>query len=166
MNHNPILFPITYKCNLSCEFCKAKDSSREEPDIKKSLELIKNSDEEWIFITGGEPLMVDNIEDICNEIKSYGKKVGLTTNGTINNSRLHLFTDRVGVSIDGNKKYHNEYRNNSFDNAVNFLKSLIGKVETVLMFTKFEENKNQEDYIIQLAEDIGVDHLQITKGIV
>ena len=162
---DPILFPITYKCNLSCKYCPLKDS-RDEPDIETCLELIKDTEEEWIYITGGEPLLVKNLEEICNKIRSFGKKVGITTNGTIKNDRIHLFADRVGVSIDGDKEYHNNYRENSFDKAVEFLKNIIGKVETVLMFTLFPENEHCKEYIENLANTLKVDHLQVTKGIV
>jgi len=165
MRPKPILFPVTYKCNLDCKYCYLKNSGPE-PDLDKCLELIKNAEEEWIYLTGGEPLLVKNLEEICNKMKSYGKKIGITTNGTIKNYDIVNFTNRVGVSIDGNKEYHNIYRQNSFDQAVDFLKNMVGKTETVLMFTKFKENEDQVDYIEDLANTIGVDHLQITKGIV
>jgi len=162
---DPILFPVTYKCNLDCKYCPMKNS-RPEPDMDKCIELLKDTHEEWVYLTGGEPLLLDNIEEICNRIKSLGKKVGITTNGTIKNDRIHLFADRVGVSIDGDKDYHNEYRENSFDKAVEFLKNIVGKVETVLMFTLFPENEHCQEFIEDLANSLNVDHLQITKGIV
>lgn len=161
----PLLFPITYKCNLSCIFCKAKESRRE-PDLDICLNLIKKATNEWVWITGGEPLLLHNLEKCCNEIRKSGKKVGITTNGTILNDRIHLFADRVGVSIDGNKKYHDTYRDNSYDKAVEFLKSIVGKVESVLMFTKFKENTHLLDCVIDLGHNIGVDVLQVEKGIV
>lgn len=161
----PLLLPITYKCNLKCKFCKERDKNKD-PDIIKTLELVRDAPEEWVFLTGGEPLMLSNIELICNIIKSLGKKVGITTNGTIHNDRIHLFADRVGVSIDGNKQYHDKYRDNSFDSATYYLKSIIGKVHTVIMFTLFEENKHLENWIRAYYEAVGADDLQITKGIV
>lgn len=138
----------------------------EEPDILKTFELIKDADEEWVWLTGGEPMMLSNIELICNIIKSFGKKVGIVTNGTFNNDRIQLFADLVGVSIDGNKQYHDKYRDNSFDAAVKYLKSLVGKVETVLMFTKFKENEHLENWAIAFGEAIGVNNFQSEPGIV
>ena len=162
----PIIFPITYKCNLECGFCPMRNIHTE-PDMSTCLDIIKNSESEWIYITGGEPLMVDSLEDICMEIKSYGKKIALSTNGTIRNDRLHLFVDRAGVSIDGNKGWHNKYRKGkeSYDLAVATLEYLVGKTETVLMFTKYSENNHMVNYIKNLARKIDVDCLQIVKGI-
>ena len=160
---NPILFPITYKCNLKCTFCKVKGS---EPMINKCLDLIKKETNEWVYITGGEPLLHPDIENICTEIKSYGKNIGITTNGTIKNDRIHLFADRVGVSIDGDKFYHDKYRDNSFESAIEFIKSIIGKVETVLMFTLFEENRHLVNWVQYFGKWLNVDYVQVTKGIV
>lgn len=161
---NIILFPITYKCNLSCKYCPMKDAGRE-PNLDKCLELIKSSDCEWLYITGGEPLMVKRIEEICTKIRSFGKKVALSTNGTIDNDRLPFFVDRVGVSIDGDRKYHNEYRQGSYDKAVSFLGNMVNKVETVLMFTLFPENEHCIDSVKSLAYDLDVDHLQVVRGV-
>ena len=162
----PIIFPVTYKCNLNCGFCPMKDS-HPEPDMPVCLDIIKHSQNEWIYITGGEPLLVDNLEDICMQIKACGKKIALSTNGTIQNNRLHLFVDRVGVSIDGNKGWHNKYRKEkeSYDLAVATLENLVGKTETVLMFTKYSENEHMVNFIKNLARHIDVDYLQISKGI-
>jgi len=108
--------------------------------------------------------MVENIEKICLTIKSFGKKIGITTNGTINNERLPLFADRVGVSIDGDEKYHNEYRQGTYKKAVEFLSKLVGKVETVFMFTLFPENEHCLAFIENLSNKLNVDYLQITKA--
>lgn len=162
----PIIFPITYKCNLDCKFCFMKNS-HVEPEIPVCLDIIINSPNEWVYVTGGEPLLVDHLEDICMDIKAAGKKVALSTNGTIKNSRLHLFVDRVGVSIDGNKGWHNKYRGGkeSYDLAVSMLESLVGKIETVLMFTRYSENGHMLNFIKALARQIDVDYLQISRGV-
>jgi len=140
-------------------------NARKEPGMVKCLDLIKKSACEWVWITGGEPLIVDDIEGVCKTIRSYEKKIGLTTNGTVNNQRVPEFIDRLGVSIDGDKKYHDEYRQGSFDKAVSYLKSMVGRVETVLMFTLFPENEQHVDYVKKLGMSLGVDNLQIEKGI-
>lgn len=162
----PLLFPITYKCNLECANCTMKDSEPE-PDIDICLGLIENlKNIEWVYITGGEPLMVENLEEICNTIRSFGKKIAISTNGTIENDRIHLFADRVGVSIDGTPGWHDKYRGKgNYKKALDFLKGIIGKVETVLMFTKYPENEHCEEFIRELGKEINVDNLQISKGI-
>lgn len=160
---NVLLFPITYKCNLDCKLCDQRNS-RPEPDMDICIDLIKESKSEWVWLTGGEPLLVKNLENICLTIKSFGKKIGITTNGTINNERLPLFTDRIGVSIDGDEKYHNEYRQGSYKQAVKFLKGWVGKIETVFMFTLFPENQHCLSYIKRLAGNLNVNYLQITKA--
>jgi len=158
-----LLWQVTFKCNLSCKYCTVKDSMRE-PNIENDLRLIQSSDCDWVFITGGEPLLRPDIKDICNRIHSFGKKVGLSTNGTIHND-VTKYVDRLGVSIDGERDYHNKYRDGSYDSAVEFLKSIIGKTESVIMYTYFPKYGNQRSYLETLGENIGVDFLQITKGL-
>ena len=144
-------------------FCNV---SGKEPVIRKSLQLIKSDDCDWVYITGGEPFLHSGIIDICKKIKSFGKKIGVTTNGTVHNYDIIKYVDRIGVSIDGDKTYHDFYRDNSFDKAFSFLKNIIGKVETVLMFTLFEENKHLVNWVSYFGKWLGVDHIQITKGVV
>jgi len=159
----PLVFPITYECNLDCKYCSLK-RSRPEPDMNKSLDLKTGLGSGVTGVTGGEPLLVKNLEEICLKIKSFGKRIGITTNGTIENDRLNVFTDRVGVSIDGDEIYHNEYRQGSYKQAVYFLKEWIGKIETVIMFTLFKENEHCVPFVKSLSETLDVNYLQITKA--
>lgn len=161
---NPIIFPITYQCNLNCKYCCLKDK-HDEPKINKCLKLIEESDCDWVWITGGEPLLCDKLQKTCEDIKALGKMVGLTTNGTIENYDIVNYCDRVGVSIDGDKLYHDKYRDSSFDQAIAFLTSLVGQVETVMMFTQFIENRHCLKFIKKKAAELNVDYLQITPGV-
>ena len=80
MNH--ILFPITYECNLSCAGCCAKSS--EKVNIEACISNIKEKigEIEWVYVTGGEPFTVASLFEVCDTLKEYGFKVGVTTNGT------------------------------------------------------------------------------------
>lgn len=155
-----ILFPVTYKCNLKCSYCKLCNA---EIDYQKSLSTIKNMKESWVYITGGEPLLLDNIFEICKEIKSYGKKVGITTNGTTDKIDIIKYVNRLGVSIDGNQAYHEKYRGiGTYNKAVSFLKECVGKVETVIM-TTLTDRIMQEKYITELGSLLNVDYVQFTE---
>ncbi|MDO8640892.1 MAG: radical SAM protein [Nitrosarchaeum sp.] len=158
-NMTPILFPITYKCNLSCSYCTVRNS-RKEPNIRECLQKIAKSNNDWVFVTGGEPLLLDNIIDVCLKLKIMGKKIGLTTNGTIfDKFDIIKNIDRIGVSIDGSKELTDRYRGKgTFDKAMFFLLQCVGKVETVIMATVKEKNED----IIKIAKDINVDYLQVT----
>jgi MoaA/NifB/PqqE/SkfB family radical SAM enzyme len=156
----PILFPITYKCNLSCKYCKIRDSKKE-PDMPKCLSLIKGSKNEWVFITGGEPMLVDCLLEVCSTIRSFGKKIGITTNGTIHNYEILKHVNRIGVSIDGGRDITDANRGlGTFDSAMSFLENCVGKVETAILATTDNDSE-----VSEIADMVGVDYLQVTRAI-
>ncbi len=156
---NPLLFSITYKCNLSCRYCGLKNC-RPEPDMERCLKLIETHPCDWVLLTGGEPFLVPDLKEICLKIRSFGKKVGVTTNGTIHNYDIIQHVDRLGVSLDGGREKTDLYRGvGTFDSAMNFLANCVGRVETVLMATTNDAPAETE----AIANDLGVDYLQITR---
>jgi MoaA/NifB/PqqE/SkfB family radical SAM enzyme len=164
MNYPFILFPITYKCNLHCGNCVVKNFNQE-LDIESSIKIIKNIPVEWVYITGGEPFLNDDLIDICKELKSNNKKIGVTTNGTIHNFDVLEYVDRIGVSIDGLKEYHDEYRGNGvFDLAIEFLNYCKNK-ESILMSTIYKESYNKVLDLKSIVYDLGVKYWQISRDV-
>lgn len=156
-----VLFPVSYRCNLACTYCRER-LNRTEIDAWASVRALLNSSCAWVYITGGEPLLVPDIFDICDTIRAAGKKVGLTTNGNVNRDGVSRHVDRLGVSIDGPEEIHEAGRGKgTWEPAVGFLKAHVGQVETVMMTTLHEGNKAHRIEIERLGEDIGVDWLQM-----
>lgn len=158
----PILFPVTYQCNLDCVYCNEK--GKELVDIEKGTELISKSKEEWVYITGGEPLLVPNIELVCDRLRKAGKKVGLTTNGTIHNFNIFSHVDRVGISLDGDEETTDKNRGiGTYKKAVIFLTEAVKHhIETVIMATVIERDMVQEKYLEDLGDKFGVTYFQET----
>jgi MoaA/NifB/PqqE/SkfB family radical SAM enzyme len=162
---NPILFPITFQCNLDCVYCHEKRKKSKIVDTEKAVELICNGDNDWVYITGGEPLLVPNIIDICKRLKSAGKMIGLTTNGTQHKFEILNEIDRIGVSLDGDEKYTNENRGEgTYQKAVQFLTEAVKyPIETVIMATFDEPNEKQQKHLEDLGNKLGVTYLQETQ---
>jgi MoaA/NifB/PqqE/SkfB family radical SAM enzyme len=158
----PVLFPITYQCNLDCVYCSEKHKKGLNIDIEKSIETILKKDNDWVFITGGEPLLVPNIVDICKRLKAARKKVGLTTNGTIHRFEVLNHIDRIGVSLDGDEDRTDRNRGKgTFSKAIAFLEEAV-KIETVIMATTEKRLPEQEKFLEDLGERLGVKYLQVT----
>jgi MoaA/NifB/PqqE/SkfB family radical SAM enzyme len=160
------LFPITYTCNLYCDFCAVKGMREKKVDISKCMESIKSKkgEIEWIFITGGEPFLVQGLESICDELRGMGFKVGVTTNGTIFRPEISNHVDRIGISFDGDKEYHDTYRGiGVFDKAVELFRAVKGKCETVIMSTAFKGNLEELVRFEEKVKDLDPDYWQITK---
>ena len=64
-----LIFPITYQCNLNCFYCSEKNKKHITVNIEKGIELISKNINEWIYITGGEPLLVSNIVDMSLPVR-------------------------------------------------------------------------------------------------
>ena len=166
MNH--ILFPITYQCNLNCEFCCTKYRKNEVVDIDSCLRLLytKVGQVEWVYITGGEPFLIDELPGICKQIKSMGFKVGVTTNGTQYRPYIADCVDRIGISLDGDKEYHDAYRGKGvFDSALKLFAAVKGKCETVIMSTAFRGNEEALKKLKFIVEELDPTYWQVQRDV-
>ena len=101
------VFVLDKKCNLNCEFCICKDEKElTTEDVKNKLD----SCEDTVIFTGGEPLLRDDINELCKYAKERNLKVGINTNGILIN-RLNLeLVDFVNIPLDGREEAHNKLR--------------------------------------------------------
>ena len=161
-NSLPIIFPVTYRCNLSCSYCR-EYKKKDITDINKSIEMIKSMSNEWVYLTGGEPLILDEIYNICNALKLAGKKVGLTTNGTIHKFGIVSYVDRLGISLDGPKDINDLTRGEgSFDKSIKFLEKVAGKTEVGIMCTVGNWNENRLNEIEEIGKQYKCDFIQFS----
>ena len=103
---------ITNKCNLRCKHCCTSCSIENQDflnilQIKNIIDLIKVLNPSNIVITGGEPLIREDFNEIINYInnKIPNSNLILSTNGTLINSKNIDFIvknfKKIDISIDG-----------------------------------------------------------------
>ncbi len=130
-----IAWETTRSCNLSCIHCRAAAEKGPYPgelDTKKAfsfLDTVASFSNPVIILTGGEPMLRDDIYDLA----AYGTKLGLrmvmATNGTlVDQDSIKRMIDsgiqRISVSLDGaNAETHDNFRQvkGSFANALRAL---------------------------------------------
>src|ERR1700739_1376702 len=83
---HPVLVHIipNRRCNLACTYCKEFDDfSKPVPleEMKKRLDILAGMGTSVITISGGEPLMHPEIDDIIRHIRRHGMIAGMITNG-------------------------------------------------------------------------------------
>lgn len=80
----PALFVRLAGCNLSCEFCDTDHKQTGFLDGASLIEIIVKAAEntKLVVFTGGEPLL-QPIDQIIPQLKSFGFEIGVETNGTI-----------------------------------------------------------------------------------
>ena len=129
-----VLF-VNSACELSCEHC-SEHAQLNQPDDLRMSEIVKLSEElgqlESLHITGGEPLLREELAAICTQfIRNNGlRHLSLSTSG-FHVARTSRTVERilaqselehcvVELSIDGTPDFHNRFRGNprSFDNAI------------------------------------------------
>src|SRR5690348_6962833 len=84
-NH-PVLVHIIpmRRCNLDCGYCNEYDDvSKPVPleEMKRRLDLLADMGTSIITISGGEPLMHPELEEVIRHIRKRGMVAGMITNG-------------------------------------------------------------------------------------
>lgn len=96
---------ITLRCNDTCEFCSIWQNEEYQKIEEQpcDLALIKKAGVEQLNITGGEPLLREDLPNILKQAKDLGFKVDLTTNGILYAEKANLLAgliDRLYFSLD------------------------------------------------------------------
>ena len=94
---------VTDACNLNCRYCKPQKQACNMPDKERIVRLaglFSGMGISKFKITGGEPLLRDDIGEILNGIRPYAQSLTLTTNGILLDKRDISAADSVNVSLD------------------------------------------------------------------
>jgi MoaA/NifB/PqqE/SkfB family radical SAM enzyme len=100
-----VTFYATHKCNLACSYCTQKepDVFSDELPTAETVRLLRAIRRECdsIIITGGEPTLRADIEDLTEAARFHAKfrSVLLITNGTLLDRRPRLFQAVTGLVI-------------------------------------------------------------------
>lgn len=115
-----IQWKITENCNLKCKHCYVKPWEQSGQRLSnKELELILDKIIKikpiYVLITGGECLMIENIDTIMERLYEEGIQVRIFTNGTLLDKQIHILKSIsenciINVSIDGLENAHDLIR--------------------------------------------------------
>ncbi len=97
----PNIFIRTSGCNLRCSYCDTK-YAYEKGEQKKSNEIInyiKKYPCKKICITGGEPLLQNNIEKLIRKLEEKNYHIIIETNGSKNIKKISGF-ENLTISLD------------------------------------------------------------------
>jgi|Deesub1362A_J573_1020465.scaffolds.fasta_scaffold00252_33 MoaA/NifB/PqqE/SkfB family radical SAM enzyme len=122
---------VTYRCNARCNMCNVwQNPSRASEEITvEDLEKIP-SGLRFVNITGGEPFVRRDIEDIIEVVRRKTKRIVISTNGYFTERIVKLcerFPDTgIRISIEGLQKTNDMIRGipNGFDRGLRTLLTL------------------------------------------
>lgn len=119
-----VAFNLTRRCNLACSHCYISAgawhqaaSELDTADVLRVLdEVLEVNSSPMLILTGGEPLVRDDLEEIALHASSRGATVVVGTNGTrLDDGRITSLmaagVTGVAVSIDSlTESYHDRFR--------------------------------------------------------
>ncbi len=140
---HPFLVHIipTRRCNLACTYCNEFDDfSQPVPleEMKKRLDILADMGTSIITISGGEPLLHPELDEIIRHTRRRGMIAGMITNGFLLTQKRIEELNRAGlehlqISIDNTKPD---------DVSLKSLKTLDQKLELLANYAYFQVNIN------------------------
>ncbi|WP_160689875.1 radical SAM protein [Clostridium sp. C2-6-12] len=170
---------ITNKCPNNCLYCSAKNRQAERELSKEEWINVINELQEMrtpiIGITGGEPLLREDIFDIIRSIDSRSTAILFTSGFNLSYAKAKELKESglfgIGISLDSyDKNIHNKNRNNedAFDYALEALTNsnkagLYTMAQTVILKENLDEEKLFK--LFKLAKDNGAHEVKILEPI-
>ena len=112
-----VSYYATYRCNRRCMFCDLWKMNAPElttEDAEVVIDRIADFGVKSLGISGGEPLIRKDLEEIAERARERGIITGLNTNGILITKKrapaIAKAFDAVSISLDGFEKTHDEIR--------------------------------------------------------
>ena len=155
----PILGTIilTDKCNLSCKHCSVNNiTSRVYPyaQIKGEMTRLYGMGIRILFFCGGETFLWSDGRRTLRDLVIEAKKMGFLIVNVVTNGTFELNlpeADLILVSLDGDRKRHNEIRGETYDDIIrNIRKSASDNICLYMALNRL--NKGSVRHVCRVAE--------------
>lgn len=165
-----VAWEITRRCNLNCVHCRASAERGPYPGeldhaaCSDLLRQISRVGSPIIILTGGEPLMREDVFDLAREGTEMGLRMVMATNGTLLDVSMvermrNSGIQRVSISLDGaTAPEHDAFRQvpGAFDQTLRGIRYLReGGIEFQVNTTVTRHNVHVIDRILDLAVELG-----------
>jgi heme b synthase len=165
-----VAWEVTRRCNLNCVHCRAASEKGPYPGelgTEKALAVldeIRRVGQPIVILTGGEPLLREDVFDLASSGSELGLRMVMATNGTLLNSdnirKIQAAgIKRLSISIDGaDAEQHDRFRKvpGAFDGALAGIRLLRDAgVEFQINTTVTRHNSQNLEAIMHLAERLG-----------
>lgn len=92
-------------CNLNCSYCDTKwanlpDTKSEYESPDELVQYVSRSGVRNVTLTGGEPLLQKDIEELVKKLVSSGSRVEIETNGSVSIAELASAKERPVFTMD------------------------------------------------------------------
>jgi hopanoid biosynthesis associated radical SAM protein HpnH len=171
-----LMLEPTHRCNLSCAGCDRirLDSKERSPDLTLSecLEAVVESNAPVVTVTGGEPLLYGNLEELISGLIRMKRYIYLCTNGLLTGSFIDSYSPHsrltLNFHLDGMEETHDRMsgRGGSFKAALESLKAAKKKGFRVWTNTSMYRWTDTEELIelFSLLKESGVDGILVSPA--
>ena len=158
---------LTYRCNLDCLHCYCRGSAKKgelsTAQWKGIIDQLHKAGVMWLTITGGEPLLREDLIEIYSYAKKKGFFVSLFTNGILSDDKIIDYLSEespfsIEITLNGITKGTYEAISQvkgSFEKAlVNIEKIASKKLPLVLKAVGLKQNKGEIHDIKRFTEKL------------
>jgi Fe-coproporphyrin III synthase len=145
VNRPVVVWTATRRCNLSCRHCYSASIDRPYPGELSTAEAEEFVDDlaemgaARLLVSGGEPLLRDDVLQVARRARAGGLQLTLSTNGTLlaDPATADAVSDAgfsyVGVSFDGLGEVHDGFRGKkgAFAASVQGVRNLVARGQRV-----------------------------------
>ena len=171
-----VIWNLIRRCNLTCKHCYSisadKDFAGEltTEEIFATMDDLKRFRVPVLILSGGEPLLHPDIFEISHRAKERVCYVGLSRSGTlIDASNIERIAavgyDYVGVSLDGIKETHDEFRRmaGAFDKSMHGIRLCKARgIKVGIRFTLTQDNAHDLPGLLRLMEEENLDKFYLS----
>lgn len=168
---------VTMECNLKCSFCsvRANEYHNSGLPLKRIIEIISEATDlgmQQLHLTGGEPTLRTDLDEIIRSATKKGVETRLITNGTLlDRNRLNQLQNaglsNIMVSIDGLEQTHNLMRGSSeaWRKAIDCVQAAIELgIHARMSSVAFQNNIDEIPELIRIANNLGVHIFSVFLG--
>jgi radical SAM protein with 4Fe4S-binding SPASM domain len=167
---------VTLKCNLKCAHCYINASETKLRDelstdaAKMLIHQIVEVSRPLLILSGGEPLLREDIYEIIRYGADRGLRMGMGSNGMLIDDEItrrleNAGMETVAISLDSSiPEQHDKFRGvkGCWEHAINAIKSLKkSSIQVQVNSTVAQQNYDEVDDIMLLAEDLGVENFHL-----
>ncbi len=166
VNRPLVVWNMTNRCNLRCKHCyiEAEDRSyKDELSTEEAREFIYDLGRmkaPVLLFSGGEPLIRKDLFELGTLASEQGLRPVISSNGTLIDDEVAMKIKEagfqyVGISIDGGRKTHDEFRNldGAFDLALRGVRACKDNgIKTGIRFTVNKYNQDDLPEVLDIVE--------------
>lgn len=156
----------TFRCNLHCQYCgiwKTPKRDMTTKEVKRAMTEFANAGTIFWTLTGGEPLVRQDIGELVDYARNLFPIVTLTTNGLLLKDRIDevMNVNYFTISLDGPKEVTDSVRGKgTFDKALEGIKIARKRGKDVIINAVISKANIQNDCegikkVVKLALNLG-----------